>query len=100
MREDLKTFDDDALVALRDHRTSDPSASRDRARRRLRFHRVPQRHLMGVGGNATFADGFAGGRISSPSQAANQPIGVATGPDGALYVSDSLRGRIWKILAK
>ena len=49
---------------------------------------------------SVFADGFAGGRISSTSQAANRPTGVATGPDGALYVSDSLRGRIWKILAE
>jgi glucose/arabinose dehydrogenase len=34
-----------------------------------------------------FATGFAGYRVS----------GAAAGPDGALYVSDDLRGRIWKI---
>ena len=47
-----------------------------------------------------FADGFAGGRISSPGEADNRPTGVAAGPDGALYVSESLRGKIWKIVEK
>lgn len=43
-----------------------------------------------------FADGFAGGFVS-PGQALHRPSGVAVGPDGSLYVSDDVRGRIYKI---
>ena len=43
-----------------------------------------------------FADGFAGGNLD-PGAAAHRPSGVAVGPDGALYVSDDVHGRIWRI---
>ena len=43
-----------------------------------------------------FADGFAGA-IKEPGQAAYRPCGVAVGPDGALYISDDKRGRIWRV---
>lgn len=43
-----------------------------------------------------FADGFAGG-VKDPSRAAFRPTGLAIGPDGALYVSDDMHGRIWRI---
>jgi len=43
-----------------------------------------------------FADGFAGA-VKSPAQAAHRPSGLAVGPDGALYVSDDVRGRIYRI---
>jgi mono/diheme cytochrome c family protein len=43
-----------------------------------------------------FADGFAGA-YKDPGRAAFRPTGLAEGPDGALYVSDDVHGRIWRI---
>ena len=44
-----------------------------------------------------FADGFAGSE-KSPDKAQHRPTGIAVGPDGSLYVSDDVRGRIYKIV--
>jgi glucose/arabinose dehydrogenase len=50
------------------------------------------------GAYEVFADGFAGEMAdNSPSNAKYRPVGLAVGPDGSLYVSDSQKGRIWKI---
>jgi Glucose / Sorbosone dehydrogenase len=43
-----------------------------------------------------FADGFAGG-FKDPGKAAHRPSGLTVGPDGALYVTDDVKGRIWRI---
>lgn len=43
-----------------------------------------------------FADGFAGA-VESPADAKHRPSGLAVGSDGSLYVSDDIRGRIYRI---
>ncbi len=46
-----------------------------------------------------FADGFIGPEpITNPNNAFFRPCGLAEGPDGSLYISDSQHGRIWRIV--
>ncbi|MDT7828642.1 PQQ-dependent sugar dehydrogenase [Pricia sp. S334] len=45
-----------------------------------------------------FADGFAEvDPIVNTKDAHHRPMGIAVGPDGSLYISDSVKGKIWKI---
>jgi glucose/arabinose dehydrogenase len=45
-----------------------------------------------------FADGFKGPKeITNPNDATFRPNGVGVHPDGSLIVSDSQKGRVWKI---
>lgn len=45
-----------------------------------------------------FADGFKGAEVLADSDdAAFRPIGLAQGPDGALYITDSVQGRVWRV---
>jgi glucose/arabinose dehydrogenase/mono/diheme cytochrome c family protein len=55
-----------------------------------------------AGGHASgtceiFADGFAGAK-KTPEGATYRPTGLAVGPDGALYVSEDIQGRIYRIV--
>ena len=48
-----------------------------------------------------FANGFAGVEaVMSPRQAKHRPCGLAQGPDGSLYISDDVKGTIYKIVYK
>ncbi|HEY1724861.1 MAG TPA: PQQ-dependent sugar dehydrogenase [Steroidobacteraceae bacterium] len=56
----------------------------------------PLHNGRAAGPYVVFADGFAGAEIA-PGRAQFRPTGLAMGPDGALFVSDDQRGRIWRI---
>jgi glucose/arabinose dehydrogenase len=51
------------------------------------------------GSYQTFADGFAGtDKVVDSNDARYRPMGLAEGPDGSLYIGDTQRGRIWRII--
>jgi len=56
----------------------------------------PIRDGKAVAGCEIFADGFAGA-VTSPEGAAHRPTGLAYGPDGTLYISDDVKGRIYRV---
>jgi len=48
-----------------------------------------------------FADGFSGSAANTASgRAEHRPCGLAQGPDGSLYISDDVKGTIYKITYK
>ncbi|MBO9702157.1 MAG: PQQ-dependent sugar dehydrogenase [Sporocytophaga sp.] len=62
---------------------------------------VPFKDGKPVGSWEIFADNFAGTEeVNSPGDAKHRPCGVAQGPDGALYISDDVKGTIYKISYK
>ncbi len=62
---------------------------------------VPFENGNPTGNWEVFADGFAVvDPIVNTSDAAYRPMGLAMGPDGSLYISDSEKGKIWRILYK
>lgn len=59
---------------------------------------VPLRDGRPAGDWEVFADRFEGPEpITSPADARHRPMGLAQSPDGALYISDDVGGRIWKV---
>ena len=46
-----------------------------------------------------FADGFTGvDTVVNTSDAVYRPMGLAEGPDGSLYISESNKGKIWRVM--
>lgn len=59
---------------------------------------VPMKDGQAAGDWEIFADGFVGPNpVASPRDAVYRPCGLAQGPDGSIYVTDSQKGRIWRI---
>ena len=62
---------------------------------------VPFKNGKPSGDWEIFADDFAGGdEFMSPNKAKHRPTGLAQGPDGSLYVTDDVKGAIYKISYK
>jgi glucose/arabinose dehydrogenase/cytochrome c553 len=48
-----------------------------------------------------FADGFTVvDTVVNTSEAVYRPMGLSEGPDGSLYISDSNKGKIWRVMYK
>ena len=56
----------------------------------------PMRAGLPAGAFEVFGEGFAEGD-KEPIRAPHRPSGLAQGPDGALYISDDQRGRIYRV---
>ena len=62
---------------------------------------VPMKDGMPSGPWEVFANGFAGvDTVVNTSDASYRPMGLAMGPDGSLYISDSEKGKIWRVIYK
>lgn len=62
----------------------------------IRF--VPFKGELPSGPDKVFASGFAGPNpVMNPNAATYRPVGVAQAADGSIFVSDDVKGRIWRI---
>jgi len=62
---------------------------------------VPFKGSIPSGKWEVFASGFAGvDVVNSPNDAKHRPCGLAQAPDGSLYVTDDVKGRVYRILYK
>jgi len=60
---------------------------------------VPMKDGKPSGQWEIFADGFAGvERINSTRDAQHRPCGLAQAPDGSIYITDDVKGTIYKII--
>jgi glucose/arabinose dehydrogenase len=59
---------------------------------------VPFKNGKPAGNWEIFADGFTSQRkVISAGEAQYRPMGLAMGPDGSLYISETEKGKIWRI---
>jgi glucose/arabinose dehydrogenase len=59
----------------------------------------PLKRGKAAGKYEVFADGFKGKEtIMAPNQAAARPNGLAQGPDGSLYITESVTGKTWRVI--
>jgi glucose/arabinose dehydrogenase/mono/diheme cytochrome c family protein len=62
---------------------------------------VPFKNGAPAGDWEVFADGFAGvDPIVNVKDAIFRPMGIAMGPDGSLYISETEKGKIWRVMYK
>lgn len=62
---------------------------------------VPFENGAPTGKYEVFADGFTGvDTVINTNDAKFRPMGLATGPDGSLYITDSNDGKIWRVMYK
>jgi len=62
---------------------------------------VPMENGKAVGSWEVFADGFTGvDTVVNTSDAHYRPMGLAEGPDGSLYISESNKGKVWRVMYK
>ena len=60
---------------------------------------VPYENGKPTGKWEVFADGFSGKSVvKNPRDAQHRPCGLAEGPDGSLYISDDVKGTIYRIM--
>jgi glucose/arabinose dehydrogenase len=59
----------------------------------------PLKGATAAGRYEVFADGFAGTKpLMKPEDAKFRPCGLAQARDGSIYISDEVKGRIWRVI--
>ncbi len=62
---------------------------------------APTGNILQGGKWEVFADGFTGiDTVENTSDAKSRPMGLSEGPDGSLYISESNKGKIWRVMYK
>lgn len=62
---------------------------------------VPFENGKATGKWEVFADGFTGvDTVVNTNDAVFRPMGLAEGPDGSLYIAESNKGKIWRVMYK